>query len=116
MIAPSNATATVSGHLVAALLLPLYYLADTALTLLRRARAREPIWQAHRSHYYQRATDGGFTVKTIVLRVFFVNLGLAGLALITVVVPNGGVSAVALAAGVALVGVLLASFARGRKT
>src|SRR5262245_5685147 len=104
----------VGGHLVAALLLPLYYLADTALTLLRRARAGEPIWQAHRSHYYQRATDRGLSVKTIVLRVFLVNIGLGGLALLTVVRPE--VSAVALAAGAALVGVLLAGFARGRKS
>jgi len=105
----------IGGHLVAALLLPLYYLADTALTLLRRAQAPEPIWQAHRSHYYQRATDGGFAVKTIVLRVFLVNLGLAALALITVAHPHGGVSAITLAAGAGLVGGLLASFARGRK-
>jgi UDP-N-acetylmuramyl pentapeptide phosphotransferase/UDP-N-acetylglucosamine-1-phosphate transferase len=103
------------GHLVAALLLPLYYLADTALTLARRARAREPIWQAHRSHYYQRATDRGFTVSGIVLRVFLINIALGALALITVVWPHGGVSAVALAIGVALVGILLASFARGKK-
>lgn len=106
----------VGGHLVAALLLPLYYLADTALTLLRRARAREPIWRAHRSHYYQRATDRGLSVNAIVSRVFLVNIGLGALALITVVHPNGGISAVALAAGAALVGVLLASFARGRKS
>jgi UDP-N-acetylmuramyl pentapeptide phosphotransferase/UDP-N-acetylglucosamine-1-phosphate transferase len=105
----------VSGHLAAALLLPLYYLADTALTLLRRARAREPIWQAHRSHYYQRATGRGFTVKTIVLRVFLVNIGLGALALITVVHPESSASTIALAAGAALVGLLLASFARGRK-
>jgi UDP-N-acetylmuramyl pentapeptide phosphotransferase/UDP-N-acetylglucosamine-1-phosphate transferase len=105
-----------SGHLMAGLLLPLYYLADTALTLARRARAREPIWQAHRSHYYQRATDRGLRVNAIVLRVFLVNIGLGALALITVAHPNGGISAVALAAGVALVGVLLASFARGRKS
>ena len=105
----------VSGHLAAALLLPLYYLADTALTLIRRACAREPIWQAHRSHYYQRATDGGFTVKTVVLRVFLVNIGLSVLALVTVVRPHSAVSVVALAAGAALVGLLLASFARGSK-
>jgi UDP-N-acetylmuramyl pentapeptide phosphotransferase/UDP-N-acetylglucosamine-1-phosphate transferase len=106
----------VSGHLVAAFLLPLYYLADTALTLVHRAYAREPVWQAHRSHYYQRATDGGFTVNAIVLRVFLVNIALGTLALITVVRAHGGISAIALAAGATLVGVLLASFARGRKT
>src|SRR5262245_21143320 len=62
----------VGGHLVAALLLPLYYLADTALTLLRRARAREPIWQAHRSHYHQPSTDRGLSGQAIGLRIFLV--------------------------------------------
>jgi UDP-N-acetylmuramyl pentapeptide phosphotransferase/UDP-N-acetylglucosamine-1-phosphate transferase len=104
-----------SGHLAAAILLPLYYLADTALTLLRRAFAREPVWQAHRSHFYQRATDGGFSVNAIVLRVFLVNLALGALAIITVVRPHGSVSAAALGVGAAMVGMLLESFARGRK-
>src|SRR5215470_9132379 len=104
-----------SGHLTAAILLPLYYLADTALTLARRALAREPIWQAHRSHFYQRATDGGFSVHAIVLRVFLLNLALGALAMITVLRPHGSVSAAALGVGAALVGMLLESFARGRK-
>jgi len=104
-----------SGHLAAAILLPLYYLADTALTLLRRALAHEPIWQAHRSHFYQRATDGGFSVHAIVLRVFLLNLALGALAMITVLRPHGSVSAAALGIGAALVGMLLESFARGRK-
>jgi UDP-N-acetylmuramyl pentapeptide phosphotransferase/UDP-N-acetylglucosamine-1-phosphate transferase len=104
-----------NGHLAAAILLPLYYLADTALTLLRRALAHEPVWQAHRSHFYQRATDGGFSVNAIVLRVFLVNLALGALAIITVVRPHGSVSAAALGVGAAMVGMLLESFARGRK-
>ncbi len=60
-----------SGHLAAAILLPLYYLADATLTLLRRASRR-----ASRSgrriarHFYQRATDRGFSVDEIVARVF----------------------------------------------
>jgi UDP-N-acetylmuramyl pentapeptide phosphotransferase/UDP-N-acetylglucosamine-1-phosphate transferase len=103
-----------SGHLAAAVLLPLYYLADTALTLLRRALAHEQIWQAHRSHFYQRATDGGFSVDAIVLRVFLLNLGLGALAMITVVRPHGSVSVAALGIGAALVGMLLESFARAR--
>ena len=60
------------GHLAAALLLPLYYLADATLTLLRRMKKREPFWQAHRTHFYQRATDRGFSVSAIVARVFAV--------------------------------------------
>src|SRR5581483_8253583 len=73
-----------SGHLTAALLLPLYYLADATLTLLRRLSNGERVWQAHRTHYYQRATDRGFSATEIVARVFTINLVLAGLALITV--------------------------------
>src|SRR5206468_1733735 len=51
-----------SGHLAAALLLPLYYLADTMITLVRRMAAGERIVLAHRSHFYQRATNGGYSV------------------------------------------------------
>src|SRR5215208_3301924 len=49
------------GHLAAALLLPLYYLADATLTLGRRLGRGERVWHAHRTHFYQRALDGGFT-------------------------------------------------------
>ena len=51
-----------SGHLAAAIVLPLYYLADATITLLRRLARGEPVWQAHRTHFYQLATDRGFTV------------------------------------------------------
>ena len=51
------------GNLAAAVLLPLYYLADATLTLIRRLAHGEPVWQAHRTHFYQRATDGGFSVR-----------------------------------------------------
>ena len=73
------------GHLTAALLLPLYYLADATLTLIRRFSNGERVWQAHRTHYYQRATDRGYSVTEIVTRVFTVNICLAVLALITVI-------------------------------
>src|SRR3981189_1403622 len=48
--------------IVAALLLPLYYLSDATVTLLRRLTRGEPVWAAHRSHSYQRATANGLTV------------------------------------------------------
>src|SRR6478735_1290830 len=50
----------------AALLLPLYYLADATVTLLRRIAQREPFWAAHRTHFYQRATDNGLSVSRVV--------------------------------------------------
>ena len=62
----------------AALLLPLYYLLDATVTLLRRLARREPFWAAHRSHFYQRATDNGFTVWRVVGEVFALNIGAGG--------------------------------------
>jgi UDP-N-acetylmuramyl pentapeptide phosphotransferase/UDP-N-acetylglucosamine-1-phosphate transferase len=102
------------GHVAAALLLPLYYLADASLTLARRLVAGERVWQAHRTHFYQRATNGGFTVSEIVTRVFAVNVMLAVLAIVSVALPAWWVAAATLAAGTALVAWLLRVFARGK--
>jgi hypothetical protein len=57
-------------HLVAALVPPLYYLADATITLSWRMARGETFWKAHRTHFYQRATDNGFTVPEIVAHVF----------------------------------------------
>jgi UDP-N-acetylmuramyl pentapeptide phosphotransferase/UDP-N-acetylglucosamine-1-phosphate transferase len=103
------------GHLVAALLLPLYYLADATLTLVRRIARREAVWQAHRAHFYQRATDGGFSVQEIVVRVFVLNVSLAGLALVSAIEPDPRVDLATLALGGALVAWLLLTFARGKR-
>jgi UDP-N-acetylmuramyl pentapeptide phosphotransferase/UDP-N-acetylglucosamine-1-phosphate transferase len=105
-----------SGGRAAAVLLPLYYFADSTLTLLRRAANREVIWQAHRSHFYQRATDRGFRVLDVVARVFAVNLGLAALALATLLLPSTAMDIAALGAGAALVGGLLIVFTRGPRS
>jgi UDP-N-acetylmuramyl pentapeptide phosphotransferase/UDP-N-acetylglucosamine-1-phosphate transferase len=103
-----------NGAAAAAILLPLYYLADSTITLVRRALNGEPIWQAHRSHFYQRATDRGFTVIDVVARVFAVNLALAALALATVMLHSRVADIAALSAGILLVAGLLLAFARGR--
>ncbi|HWP26652.1 MAG TPA: glycosyltransferase family 4 protein [Xanthobacteraceae bacterium] len=104
-----------SGHLVAAIILPLYYLADATITLLRRMLNGEPFWQAHRTHFYQRATDRGFTVPEVVARVFIVNLGLVVLALSSVLVPGMATALTSLAAAAALVAWLLLTLARGKQ-
>jgi len=103
------------GHLVAALLLPLYYLADATVTLGRRLVQREAIWEAHRTHFYQLATDRGFTVSEIVIRVFVLNVALAALALVSAIEPDARVDAATLALGSALVAWLLLIFARGKR-
>jgi len=102
-----------SGGRVAALLLPLYYLADSTITLLRRALNGEPVWQAHRSHFYQSATDRGFRVIDVVARVFAVNVALSALALVTILLPSPGTDIAAVSVGMALVAWLLVVFARG---
>ena len=103
-----------AGHFTAALLLPLYYLADATLTLIRRWSNGERVWQAHRTHYYQRATDRGFSVTEVVARVFAVNLALAVLAMATVLADSSSVDFVAFICGAALVGWLLHAFTRRR--
>jgi UDP-N-acetylmuramyl pentapeptide phosphotransferase/UDP-N-acetylglucosamine-1-phosphate transferase len=103
-----------SGARAAAILLPLYYLADSTITLIRRAAHGESFWQAHRTHFYQRATDRGFKVTGVVLSVFITNAILVALALATVVAPSPALDIAALAAGVVVVALLLFIFSRGR--
>ena len=103
-----------NGHLAAALLLPLYYLADTTITLFQRIARRERVWQAHRSHFYQRATARGLSVTDVIARVLVVNVCLAALAVATVIVPGRISGITALVAGVLLVTWLLAVLAKGR--
>jgi UDP-N-acetylmuramyl pentapeptide phosphotransferase/UDP-N-acetylglucosamine-1-phosphate transferase len=102
------------GHLTAALALPLYYLADATLTLLRRLANREPFWRAHRTHFYQLATDRGFNVPEIVAHVFAINLALVALAAASVLWPGFLSTVATLGGGSALVGWLLVRFSRGK--
>jgi UDP-N-acetylmuramyl pentapeptide phosphotransferase/UDP-N-acetylglucosamine-1-phosphate transferase len=99
-------------HLAAALLLPLYYLADATITLARRMIRREHILQAHRSHFYQRAKDGGMSVYQIVGRIFAANIFLAVLAALTILISSLILDVLAIIAGAVLVGILLYNFSR----
>jgi len=99
-----------TGHPIAALLLPLYYLADATLTLLRRIARGEPFWMAHRSHYYQRATNNGFTVLEVVSHVFVVNIALAAMALASAGVGSMGLRLLFLLTGALTVALVLFRF------
>ena len=103
------------GHVAAALLLPLYYLADATVTLGRRLAKGENALQAHRSHFYQRATDLGFSVGEVVARVFAVNLLLAALAIVSVSASSPWSPIIALGLGIAIVAGLLIHLARGKR-
>ncbi|MEY9362153.1 UDP-N-acetylmuramyl pentapeptide phosphotransferase/UDP-N-acetylglucosamine-1-phosphate transferase [Bradyrhizobium yuanmingense] len=100
------------GQAAAALLLPAYYLADATITLFRRIARREPFWSAHRSHFYQRATDNGFSVSRVSGEVFLLNLVLAGLAILAVRAATVVVTLPALIAGAIAVALLLRRFSR----
>lgn len=100
------------GQAAAALLLPGYYLADATITLLRRIAHREQFWSAHRTHFYQRATDNGFSVRRVTGETFALNIVLAGLGLIATRAGSVTVSLLVLAAGAIAIAVLLRRFSR----
>ena len=90
-----------------ALILPLYYLADATVTLLKRAWRGEPVWQAHRQHFYQQAVHRGFGHGAVVGAVAIANLALVGLAAAAAL---GYVGPALIAAGL-VVGALIAYLA-----
>jgi UDP-N-acetylmuramyl pentapeptide phosphotransferase/UDP-N-acetylglucosamine-1-phosphate transferase len=99
-------------QLAACVLLPLYYLTDATVTLFRRMIRREPFWAAHRSHYYQRATDNGFTVWQVIGEVFALNAVLATLAIASTRLQSPVVVILLVAAGMLAVVLTLYRFSR----
>ena len=65
------------GGQVPALIIALYYLADATITLLKRLRRGERVWQAHREHYYQRSTQLGRSHSRTAKTAVMVQLALA---------------------------------------
>jgi UDP-N-acetylmuramyl pentapeptide phosphotransferase/UDP-N-acetylglucosamine-1-phosphate transferase len=103
-------------QLIAVLLLPLYYLADATVTLARRIAKHEPFWAAHRTHFYQRATDNGFTVRRVVGEVFVLNIVLAVLAITSIRAGSAAASAAAGLAGALAVALQLYRFSQKPKS
>jgi UDP-N-acetylmuramyl pentapeptide phosphotransferase/UDP-N-acetylglucosamine-1-phosphate transferase len=102
-----------TGAFAAAVILPLYHIADSTITLLRRLARGEKVWEAHRSHFYQQATTNGFSVMGVVGRVALLNLVLAGIAGISLAWPALPVQFLCLATAALLTGLLLRRFATG---
>ncbi|BAT59253.1 putative undecaprenyl-phosphate N-acetylglucosaminyl 1-phosphate transferase [Variibacter gotjawalensis] len=99
-----------AGALLAALILPLYYLADATLTLLRRMLRGEHFWQPHRQHFYQRALRGNLSHTDVVLRVAGLNLALIVLSIVAATTTLPLAIGAAIVAAV-LVAILLRHFA-----
>lgn len=86
--------------LAPALILPLYFVADATLTLLRRLSEGAKPWHAHREHFYQRAARGLGSHSAVVIRIWACNLILIVAALAAVADPfTGLLLAVATVAG-----------------
>jgi UDP-N-acetylmuramyl pentapeptide phosphotransferase/UDP-N-acetylglucosamine-1-phosphate transferase len=95
------------GKFAPALILPLYYLADSTVTLLRRIAQRQRFWQAHRTHFYQRALAPDNDHRAVLVLIIGGNAALFLLALVAVTWPW-----LALAVAVLAVASLLAQLAR----
>ncbi|MFC7333217.1 MraY family glycosyltransferase [Rhodocista pekingensis] len=100
-------TAAAEGLWLPAAILPLYYLADATLTLLRRLLRGERVWQPHREHFYQRAVDRLCRHDRVVLAILAADAVLLAVAAATLSRPWA-----ALAAPLAVLA-LLAWMARG---
>ncbi len=99
-----------TGHWPAALILPGYYIADATITLCRRLLRGEKVWEAHKSHFYQRAHQQGLSHDQIATRVLYANMGLIGFAVFAAL----GNPLPAAAGAVILIGGLLWHFSRVR--
>ena len=102
-------------QVAAALLLPLYYLADATITLFRRMARREPFWAAHRTHFYQRATDNGFSVSGVVREVFALNVLLAALAIGAAMTSSTAIAVLLLVIGGLATALLMRRFSRRQR-
>ncbi len=98
------------GLMLPALILPLYYLADSGITITRRALRGEKVWQAHCQHFYQRATLGEGNPKPVLYRLIAANSALFGAALLAMAAPWLG-----LGLSVLIIVSLLVSLAKSAK-
>ena len=83
------------GQWAAALILPLYYMADSGITLAVRLVAGEKIWQAHARHFYQQAARRFGSHAKVVRAIVVANVALIVLALLSASRPWPSLAAAA---------------------
>ena len=81
-------TIAAKGQWASAIILPMIFVGDATVTLLRRLWNREQIWAAHKTHFYQRAAKGMGSHAKVTSIVGFVNLGLIALASMAALKPD----------------------------
>ncbi|MCP4936638.1 MAG: glycosyltransferase family 4 protein [bacterium] len=75
------------GYLIAALLLPAYFVTDASLTILKRIFNKEPFWKPHKKHYYQRAAMGLGNHVDALWKIIPANFGLLVFAITSIHQP-----------------------------
>jgi UDP-N-acetylmuramyl pentapeptide phosphotransferase/UDP-N-acetylglucosamine-1-phosphate transferase len=100
-----------AGEFAAAVLLPMYYLADSGITLARRFARGAKLTQAHREHFYQLAAARGWSTRRCIAHVFLVNVVLLALALASHFITGIAASLSAIMVGMLVVAWLLRRFA-----
>ncbi len=65
----------INGYLGIALCLPLYYVCDASITLIRRILEKKKFWEAHREHFYQKAALGTGSPVPVVKAIIAANIG-----------------------------------------
>jgi UDP-N-acetylmuramyl pentapeptide phosphotransferase/UDP-N-acetylglucosamine-1-phosphate transferase len=98
----------------AALLLSLYTMADSTLTLFRRILAKERILSAHRTHFYQRGAAAGLSVTQVTARVLLLQILLVALGIVTVLARSAAVDLFCLGFGILSTLLVLYALAKGR--
>jgi UDP-N-acetylmuramyl pentapeptide phosphotransferase/UDP-N-acetylglucosamine-1-phosphate transferase len=98
------------GRWKIALILPLYFLADATITLLRRLLRGERVWEPHRQHFYQRAVRSGLGHAAVVERVIAADL----LLILCGWAAENGWGSASLGVAIVVVAVLIVVLAHGR--
>jgi UDP-N-acetylmuramyl pentapeptide phosphotransferase/UDP-N-acetylglucosamine-1-phosphate transferase len=93
------------GAAAAAMILPLYFVADSGITLARRAMRGEKLWTAHREHFYQRAILAGLSHRDAALRIALAGVVTSVCAAVSIIAPWP-----ALLGALIAVGILIRSF------
>jgi UDP-N-acetylmuramyl pentapeptide phosphotransferase/UDP-N-acetylglucosamine-1-phosphate transferase len=75
------------------------FIVDATVTLLRRLMRGERVWEAHRSHYYQRLVLLGWGHRRTVLAEYVLMLACAGSAMLAVHLPTHSAFLLALGVG-----------------
>ncbi len=76
------------GYWVAAILIPLYYILDSGVTLFMRIKRREKFWVSHSKHFYQIAVKNGKSHSLVCFNLLFFSVVLFFLSFLSVLYKN----------------------------